>query len=82
MPLSLPEVVRILQLTTDQQKQIRNLTEQAATAIHDLDKELPGQQRQDITKLREHLLDEARREALELLTKQQREKWDKLVGKP
>ncbi len=79
--MALPEIVEQLQLTTDQQEQIRQLIEATSQAMRNLDAQLQGRQRQQISEFRTQLLDESRRKALELLTGQQRVQWEKLTGK-
>ena len=81
-PLTLPEVVEYLQLTADQQERIGRVIEATAKAIRDLDSQLPGQQRKEITEQREQLRAQARREALKILTDEQRARWNKLIGQP
>ena len=80
--LMLPEVVRQLQLTADQQAKTRELIDATFQAMRELDRSLAGQpeRRRQTSELRTQLFDHARNEALGLLTKEQRAKWDKLVG--
>jgi hypothetical protein len=78
--LALPDVVQQLQLTAKQQERIRQLIEATSQAMRNLDQRVPGQQRQQVSAIRARLLDEARREALGLLTSQQRAEWEKLAG--
>ena len=80
--LAWPEVVKQLQLTDVQQERIHQLIEDTSRAIRGLDRELSGEQRQQMSELRGALLDQARREAIDLLTPQQRAKWEKLNDKP
>lgn len=80
--LTLPQMVKKLQLTKVQQEQIHRMLDSAAQTIRDLEKELPGQERRGISQFREHLLDEALRESLTVLTDQQRAEWEKLTGAP
>jgi hypothetical protein len=77
---TLPEVIERLRLTDDQQRQIRRLIETTAQTARDLDRQLSGQQRHEVSELRERLLDETRREALKLLTDPQHAEWEKLTG--
>ncbi len=81
-PLILPEVIEKLQLTPDQQSQIRDLTETTSKAMRNLDEKLRGQQRQSIKEQREKLLDQSRQEALKILSKEQRAQWDAMTAKP
>jgi hypothetical protein len=78
--LALPQVVAELRLTADQQARIARVIETTSQAMRDIERELPGQQRQDISELRTQLQDHARQQALELLTSQQRARWEKLTG--
>jgi hypothetical protein len=80
--LMLPDVIKKLRLTDNQQKRIRQLIDAATNAIRQLDKELPGEQRQEMSQLREHVFGEALQESLKLLTNQQRAEWEKLSGDP
>ncbi len=79
--LAMPEVVRDLQLTGAQQERIRHLIEAAYQAVHDLDARSQGKQRQEIAHARTVVLEEARRQAMEVLTDEQRARWEQLVGK-
>lgn len=76
---TMPEVVQELQLTADQQKQIHQLIEATSQAIQALDRQLKGQQRQQISARRAELFGQARREALGILTVEQRAQWQKLT---
>jgi hypothetical protein len=75
--LALPEVVQQLQLTADQQEQVRQLVEATSQAMRSLGE---SQQRQQVSQQRTQLLDQARREAIAILTTPQRAKWEKLTG--
>jgi len=79
----LPDVVRRLQLTGAQQKQIRRIIDAAAEAMHRLDFEASrqGTQRRDISSLRAELLEQSLRDALKLFTPEQRALWEKLFAK-
>ena len=73
--------VRELQLSVAQQEQLRRLTEATSQALRDLDAQLQGQKRQEISNLRTQVVDEAYRTALKLLTDQQRAQWEKMTAK-
>jgi hypothetical protein len=77
--LTLPDVVKHLELTAEQQQSIRELITATAQAVRKLDLTTPGRQRQEILNQRTQLLDQTRRMAFELLTKEQREEWEKLI---
>jgi hypothetical protein len=79
-PFAVPEVVQELQLTANQQKQIRQVIEAASQAIRGLDQQPGGQQRQEISQQRAKLFDQARGEALNILTAEQRAQWEKLTA--
>lgn len=76
-PFVLPEVINRLTLTAAQQTQIKQLIETTSKAIR-LDWQSQGMQRQELSRRREELLDQARRQVLDLLTDQQRTEWQKL----
>ncbi len=78
--LAIPEVVRELQLTIGQQERIHQLIEATSQAVHYLETRSQGQQRQETVRQRKQLLDEARREAIQWLTAEQRARWDQLIG--
>lgn len=81
--LILPEVIKLLSLTDEQQERIRQLADTMAEDIRKLfrDPQLRGD-REAITDRRESLLEEYLRRALELLTPEQRVEWDKLHDQP
>ncbi len=79
-PLELPEVADLLELTADQRKKIADIVESAFQAMRDLDNTLAGGQRQHIAEYRDQLHEDALREALGLLTAEQRSRWDELMG--
>lgn len=79
-PFALPEVIDRLQLTADQQKQIKQLIEAATKALRKLGRQLQGSQRQLISRRRAELLDLYYQKALDLLTEQQRAEWNILAG--
>jgi hypothetical protein len=79
--LLLPEVVAKLQLTRDQQRQIEQLNETTSEAIREFAAQTHGEQREDILQQSaKRLHEQARRNALQLLTASQRAKWYALIG--
>ena len=82
--LALPEVVRRLRLTEKQQELIQQLIDAMAEAIRklDLDPRLRGVERRRIKQLRDKLLDDYLRRALDLLTPEQQAEWEKLHDEP
>ena len=81
-PLILSEVVEYLQLTAEQQERIGRVIAASTEAIRNLNTQTPGEQRKKIAKQREQLRHQARREAIEVLTDEQRARWNKLIGQP
>jgi hypothetical protein len=77
--LMLPDMVKHLELTADQQQRIRQLIAMTSQAVRNLDLQMSGRQRQEIFSQRTRLLEQARREALQLLNEQQRAEWKKLT---
>ena len=75
MALVLPDVVRELHLTPEQQRQIQEIIDAADALMPQIDSEarLRGEGRDQIAQRRDALLDESRRKALQLLTDEQRE---------
>jgi hypothetical protein len=80
--LAMPEVVRDLNLTGAQQEQIRQLNEATFEAMRALDAQVHGQDRQTIAQLRTQLFDESYRQALKILTDQQRAQWQQRAANP
>jgi hypothetical protein len=76
-----PHAVRELQLSVGQQDQLRQLIEATSQALRDLDAQLQGQKRHEVSDLRTQVVDEAYRTALKLLTDQQRAQWEKMTAK-
>ena len=76
----LPDVVKQLELTADQQQRISQLIAMTSQAVRNLDLQMSGRQRQEILSQRTRLLDQAHREALKLLNEQQRAEWEKLTS--
>jgi hypothetical protein len=78
----LPEVVCSLKLTKDQQEQIRHIVDAADQAIQRFDSiaQLEGRPREQISRCHVELHDEARRQALKLLSDRQQARWKKIVG--
>ena len=82
--LILPEVARHLRLTKDQQEKLRHLENATAEAMQKLrlNSSLQNDAWQHNMKRREELLDQARRQARELLTEEQRAQWETLFAEP
>jgi len=80
--LLLPDVVKKLKLTGDQQKQIAQLNEETTRAIRKLYQQSAGLQRQQISEMCAQLFDEALQKALKLLTGRQRAEWESFTVKP
>jgi hypothetical protein len=78
--LVLPEVAGVLKLTEAQLEHIRGFVEETSRAIQDLDVMFPGASRQELSKKRMDIFDNARRLALETLTETQLIKWNELFG--
>jgi hypothetical protein len=78
--LTLPEVVKELQLTASQQKKIGEIIDTTAQEMRELDQQLPGQQRQWTSQVRAELNEQAQQEALGLLTGRQLARWKELTG--
>jgi hypothetical protein len=74
-------VIGRLRLSGAQQRQIRRIIDATTGALRQLDLEASreGVQRRDVAGLREELLDKSRRDALDVLTSEQRAQWDKLL---
>lgn len=79
-PLALPEVVQRLQLTEDQQQRIRQLIESTEQAVREVNGRSMNGKRHRVLEERTRLLDQARREAIQLLTDEQRAEWQKMVA--
>jgi hypothetical protein len=77
---TLPEVVTRLQLTSDQQRQIDAMMETTSKAIRSLDQQFKDTRRHEIAQRRTQLLEQAYRQAIELLSDEQRAEWQKLSG--
>jgi hypothetical protein len=78
MAFVLPEVVRFLGLTDPQREQIRQIDEAATRSLQDLDRRWRGGRR-ELTQKRMAVLDDARRQAIEILTDEQRPRWRELL---
>jgi hypothetical protein len=78
-PFTLPEAARFLGLTAPQQEQIRQIDEDATRRLQSLDRQWRGS-RHELTERRTSLLDDARRQALEALTGEQRTRWQELAS--
>jgi hypothetical protein len=78
--LTLPEIATRLRLTEAQQKQIRRVLDSVVQTIRELEGELPGQQRQEMSQIRGRLYDEALQKSLKVLTDRQQAEWQKLTA--
>jgi hypothetical protein len=78
--LTLPDIATRLRLTEAQQRQIRRVLDSVIQTIRELERELPGQQRQEMSQIRGRLYDEALQKSLKVLTDQQQAEWQKLTG--
>lgn len=76
--LLLDEIASELSLTESQKEQIRQLCDASAEAVQQIDGLRPGTSRHVRSQAREAVLEEAQRRALELLTPQQRARWNGL----
>jgi len=76
---TLPEVIGELKLSDAQQKEIRRLVGMTAEALRELDVQWQSNSRQQRWQKRPILMDEARRRAVDILTDQQRVRWEQLV---
>ncbi len=79
-PFGLKEVARELGLSQEQQEEIQRIIELSSEAIRQIRVRWPNQTRQQHDQKRRILLDEARRRVLELLTEEQRARWEALQG--
>lgn len=78
-PFQSPDVVTLLELTEQQIEQIKKIVEATYEAIEKLVQQSQGLSRGKISQEREELLQQARRQALGILTDQQRAKWKAFV---
>jgi hypothetical protein len=77
-PFALKEVARELGLSQSQQEEIGRIVELSGEAVRQIRMRWPDQTRQQHAEKRRILLDEARWRVLELLTKEQRDRWEAL----
>jgi hypothetical protein len=77
---TVPEVAHALELTNDQQGEIRRIVAMTEDAFRVLDPEVRKAGRQAETEVGRKVLDAARQEALRILTPEQRRRWDALVA--
>jgi hypothetical protein len=77
IPFALPDVIKHLQLTPSQQKQIQELTDSATQAIRNLDHIAV-----DSTAKTQDILKTTRNKILEILDNNQKKKWHELTGQP
>ena len=78
-PFAQAELVEKLELTPSQTDAIRRLNKITLEAVNDLEKYWGGGDRWELAQKRTLLLGEARRQALQLLTEQQRKQWDEMT---
>ncbi len=76
---SLPEVIRKLELSDSQQARIREIVDISSQAIQQFDARRQDSSRQQRSRTRTMILRAARREVLDMLTEEQRVRWQKLV---
>jgi hypothetical protein len=76
--LLVPDVGRLLELTDLQKEQIRALSDTASEALERLEAKSRSDSRFEHSQRRAALLDEAQRQALDVLTPEQRERWEAL----
>lgn len=76
--LLLPEVARRLTLTPSQRQQLQALSQATRQALDQLDQRAKTDSRQERTRKRDVLFGEARKQALRVLTPQQRSRWEAL----
>jgi len=79
MAFVLPDVIGRLELTQTQQDQIERIAQTTARAVQDLDVRWPGANRQELSQKQSAVLEQARREALDTLTEEQRTRWQELA---
>jgi len=78
-PLTLPEVVQTLKLTDAQREKIRLVIDATTQAVRDLDSQLQGRQRQQLSAIRAQAFEESLKEALKVLDSEQRARWEALT---
>jgi len=78
--LTVPEVVNYLQLSDAQQEQIRRIIQAASEKMRALDASSRNLPRSELKQLRKQMIDDAMREALELLDENQRAEWEKIAA--
>ena len=76
-----PEVASELQLTNEQRQQFRRIVDLTEQAFRHLDRRLSTSSGRQGAKGRRDILDAAGKEALGVLTDEQRTQWEELVGK-
>ena len=78
-PFLQPEVAKLLDLSPEQQDAMQRLHQITQMAVADLEKYWGDDDRLEVAQKRRALLDEARQQALQLLTDSQREQWLKMA---
>jgi hypothetical protein len=79
-PFASKEVARELELSQSQQEEIGRIVDLSGEAVRQIPLRWPGQTREQHDEKRQILLDEARRRILQLLTEEQRDRWEALQG--
>lgn len=79
-PFASKEVARELELSQSQQEEIGRIVDLSGEAVRQIPLRWPDQTREQHDEKRQILLDEARRRILQLLTKEQRDRWEALQG--
>lgn len=77
-PFTLKEMTRELQLSRSQQAEIGRIISLSNEAVRQIPVRWPGQTREQQAEKRRILLDEAHRQALQLLSDEQRDRWEAL----
>lgn len=76
------EMIRELELTDAQQRQIRQIVDGIADAVKSLDTKFVSRNRQDLSRLEECLIQDGRQQAIEVLTPEQRRHFEVLLDDP
>jgi hypothetical protein len=79
MPFVVPEVVSKLDLSEEQQEQVRQLVKLTTSEMQKLEQKADSLDREQLQRQREHLLNQIRRKVLGLLTDDQLNAWDKMT---
>jgi hypothetical protein len=76
----LPEVAGHLALAEAQRAEIRRIVEASARQLQELEIQSAGSSREQLTRMRAVILEQARRQALDTLTEGQRNRWQEIAG--